>query len=142
MLYHTRTAGDEVAIVQHLKEYLRRDVIGIIARQHKLLAVEHLSQVHSQKVSTHDILTQLRKVFVEIGHRFAVNLHHLQWTRFLHQILRHDTHARAYLQNGQVSIWLIHGIGNALSYRQVSQEVLTQIFLWTYLFHACKVTNK
>ena len=42
MLYHARTAGYQLAIVDHLEEYLRGDIIGIVARQHKLLAVEHL----------------------------------------------------------------------------------------------------
>jgi hypothetical protein len=37
---------------------------------------------------------------------------------------------------------LIDSISNALSNREVSQEVLTQILLRTYLFHGGKGTNK
>ena len=68
VLYHTRTTGYEVFIVEHLKEDLRRNIVGIVARQHKLLTIEHLLQVHPQEVGTQDILAQLREVLVEIGH--------------------------------------------------------------------------
>ena len=42
VLNHTSTTRNQVLVVEHLEEYLRRDVVGIIARQHKLLTIEHL----------------------------------------------------------------------------------------------------
>ena len=125
MLNHTRTTGNEVAIVEHLEEYLRRDVVRIVARQHKLLTTKHLVQVHTQEVGTQDILAQFRKILVQIRNTLAVYLNHLQRARFLHQILRHHSHTRPHLQYGQIGVGLIHGVSYALGYRQVSQEVLT-----------------
>ena len=43
VLDHTCTAGDEVLVVEHLEEDLRRDVVGVVAREHELLAVEDLA---------------------------------------------------------------------------------------------------
>ena len=34
-LNHPRTAGDEMAIIKHFEEYLTRDVVRIISREHK-----------------------------------------------------------------------------------------------------------
>ena len=56
MLYHTRTTGNEVTVVKHLEEYLRRDIIRVVARQHKLLTAKHLTQIHMQKVFAKYIL--------------------------------------------------------------------------------------
>ena len=51
MLYHTRTAGYQVLVVEHLEENLRRDVIRIITRQHKRLTAEDLGKVHTEEVA-------------------------------------------------------------------------------------------
>ena len=50
-LYHARAAGDEVAVVEHLEENLRRDVVGVIAREHEGLPAEDLREVHAQEVA-------------------------------------------------------------------------------------------
>ena len=97
-------------------------------------------KVHSQKVSTYDIVAQTWEVLLKISHTLAVNLYHLEWTRFFNQILRHNTHTRTNLEyrNLRTSIYCI---SDALGYIQVSQEVLTQIFLRTNLFHAAKIVE-
>jgi len=51
MLDHSRTAGDEVAVVEHLEEDLRRDVVGVVAREHELAAAEELAEVHAEEVA-------------------------------------------------------------------------------------------
>ena len=55
VLDHSRTTRDEVFVVEHLEEDLRRNVVGIVARQYKLLTVEHLPQVHPQEVSAQNV---------------------------------------------------------------------------------------
>ena len=55
VLYHARAAGDEVAIVEHLEEYLRRDVVGVVACKHELPPSEHLVEVHAEEVALDDI---------------------------------------------------------------------------------------
>ena len=65
-----------------------------------------------------------RETFGEIRHRLAVNLDHLQRTGLLNQVLGHDAHARAYLQDGQAGTG-INSVGYATGYVQVNQEVLT-----------------
>ena len=81
-------------------------------------------------------------MLLKICHRLAVDLHNLQRTWLLHQILRHHTHARAYFKHRQVGKGFIHRIGYSLGDIQVSQEVLAEIFLGSYLFHGCKGTIK
>lgn len=80
-------------------------------------------------------------MLLKVCHRLAVDLHHLQRTWLLHQILRHHTHARAYFEHRQVSIGFIHCISDTLGDIQVSQEVLAEIFLGSYLFHGPKITK-
>ena len=142
MLNHACTAGNEVAIVNHLKEYLRRYVVWIVACQHKLPASEHLSEVHTQKVALDDgVLTLvLKQRSLQISNALAVNLHHLQRSGLSHQILRHHTHAWAYFEHRQVAIRLVHRISYALGNVQVNKEVLTEVLFRSYLLHACKVS--
>ena len=56
VLNHARAAGDEVAVVEHLEENLRRDVVGVVAREHKRLATKHLVQIHAQEVLAQDVV--------------------------------------------------------------------------------------
>ena len=51
VLNHSCTAGDEVAVVEHLEEDLRRDVVGVVAREHELAAAEELAEVHAEEVA-------------------------------------------------------------------------------------------
>jgi len=113
MLDHTRTTGNEILIVEHLEEDLRGDVVWIVARQHELLSVEHLVQIHPEEVATYYIIIKTGKILAEIGHRLTVDLHHLKGARFFHEILGHDTHAGSYLQHGEVRT-RINGVGNGL----------------------------
>ena len=141
MLNHTRTTRDEILIVEHLEEYLRGDVVWIVARQHELLSVEHLVQVHPEEVATYYIIIKTGKILAEIGHRLTVDLHHLKGAWFFHEILGHDTHARTNLQHGEVRT-RINGVGDATGDVQVNKEVLTEVFLRSYLFHlAAKIQN-
>ena len=73
-------------------------------------------------------------MLVQIGHAFAVYLHHFQRTGFLHKILRHDAHAWPYFQHRQLRTG-IHCVGNGFRNGEIGQEMLTQVFLRSYLFH-------
>ena len=61
-------------------------------------------------------------MLLKICHRLAVDLHHLQRARLLHQILRHHTHARTYFEYWQIGIRFIHRVSDTLGDIQVSQE--------------------
>ena len=76
-----------------------------------------------------DVVFQLREVFAQVGHRFIVDLHHLERTFLAEQELREHTHARSYLQDGQAGAG-IDGVGDVLRYLQILQEMLAQKFLW------------
>ena len=80
-------------------------------------------------------------MLLKVCHRLAVDLHHLQRTWLLHQILRHHTHARTYFEHRQIGIRFIHRVSDTLGDIQVSQEVLAEIFLGSYLFHGPKITK-
>lgn len=45
LLNHARS-WDQVALIEHLEEYLAGNVVGIVAGQHKRLSVEKLPEVH------------------------------------------------------------------------------------------------
>ena len=141
MLDHTRTTGDEILVVEHLEEYLRGDVIRIVSCQHKLLSIENLPQVHPEEISTYYIIIQAGEMLTKIGHRLTVDFHHLEGTGFLHEILGHNTHTRSYLQYRKIRT-SINGIRNGLGNIQISEKMLAEILLRTYLFHADKGTNK
>ena len=146
VLYHTRAAGYEVAVVEHFEENLRGDVVGIVAREHKLLAVEQLMQVHAEEVAGDDrghtiLVPPYLRTFVppkqgllQILHTLAVYLHHAQRAWLLGQILCQHAHTWAYLKDGQIGTG-IDGVGYALRYRQVGEEVLSKVFLRSYLLH-------
>ena len=134
-LDHPRATWDEVAIIEHLEENLRRDVVGIVTRQNKLLALEQLAEVHAQEVLTDDIVVQAREMLIQVGHALRINLHDTQRPRLFSQILRQHTHTGSDLQNGQVRAD-VNGVGDATGYREVGQEVLTEVLLWSYLFHS------
>jgi uncharacterized protein (TIRG00374 family) len=143
MLDHSRATRNKVLIVEHLEEYLRGDVIRIVAREHKLLTIEDIAKIHPQEVATYDIIDETREILFEVSHTLTIDLHHLQRTWFLYEILSHDTHTRTDLQHREVIIRLIYRICNPLCDIQVSKEMLTQVLLWSYLFHSgCKDTKK
>ena len=134
LLYHTGTAGDEILVVQHLEEYLTADIVGIVARQHKGAPLEQLVEAHAQEVVLDDVPLQCGEVLVQIGHRLAVYLHHLQLARLRDEKLGHHTHAGSHFEDGQVGAG-IHRVGNVAGDGEVGQEMLTQGFLWLYVSH-------
>ena len=50
-LNHARTAGDEVAVVEHFEEDLRRDVVGIVASKDKLATSKKFAKIHAKEVT-------------------------------------------------------------------------------------------
>ena len=80
-------------------------------------------------------------MLLKVCHRLAVDLHHLQRTWLLHQILRHHSHTRTDFEHWQIGIRFIHRVSDTLGDIQVSQEVLAEIFLGSYLFHGPKITK-
>ena len=56
VLDHTRATGNEVFVVEHLEEYLRGDVVGIVACQDERLSVKNIMEIHPQEVSTYYII--------------------------------------------------------------------------------------
>ena len=153
VLNHSRTAGDEVAVVEHLEEDLRRDVVGVVAREHELAAAEELAEVHAEEVAGDESPTltllsepyprplpsregsgECGEVLAEVGDGLAVDFYGADGARLREQELREDAHAGAYLEYGNVGA-RIDGVGDAAGYRQVGQEVLTKVFLRFYLLH-------
>ena len=157
VLDHARAAGDEVAVVEHLEEDLRRDVVGVVAREHKLAAAEELAEVHAEEVAGDESPTltlpsregrepyprpfvrregcgECGEVLAEVGDGLAVDFYGADGARLREQELREDAHAGAYLEYGNVGA-RIDGVGDAAGYRQVGQEVLTKVFLRFYLLH-------
>jgi hypothetical protein len=97
-------------------------------------------QVHTQEVATDDVVIQAREILLQIGYTLAVNLYNLEWAGLLYQILSHYSHSGTNLKHRYVRT-SIHRVGDALSYIQISQEVLTEIFLRSNLFHGGKDTK-
>ncbi len=138
-LYHARATRYQVLVVEHLEEYLRGYVVGIVSRQYELLSVENGAQIHAQKVLADDVVDEGRPSFVEVFHRFRVYFHDLYRSGFLDEILRQHTHSRAYFQYRYLRT-CVYGVCYALGYAQIGQKMLAEILLWSYLFHnfVCK----
>ena len=82
-------------------------------------------------------------MLLQIRHTLTINLHHLEWARLLHEILGHDTHAWSHLKYWEIGKRLVYSICYSLGDTQVSQEVLAEILLRSYLLHlGDKGTNK
>lgn len=133
-LDHSRATGDEILVLQHLKEDLGGDIIGIITREHKRLPLKDLREIHLQEVGADDILMGDVEVLMQPLHTLGVDLHDTHAAAFLTEILRQHTHARPYFQDGDIRTG-INGVGDALGYRQIGQEMLTEILLWCNEFH-------
>ena len=56
VLDHACTAGYQILIIKHLEENLRGDIVGIVARQDKLLSIEHLLEIHAEEIATYYII--------------------------------------------------------------------------------------
>ena len=78
-------------------------------------------------------------MLLKIGYRLTVDLHDLERTWLLNQVLGHDTHSRPHFQHGNLRAG-IYRIGYRLGDIQVSQEMLTKVFLGSNLFHGGKIT--
>ena len=143
VLDHTRTTRNQILVVEHLEENLRGDVVGVVACEHELLPVEDLMQIHAEEVATYYIIIKAGEVLSEISHTLTVDLNDLERTRLFREILRHHTHTRAYLEDGQLRIGLIHRVSDPLGDAQIGQKMLTKILFRSYLLHfAAKVINK
>ena len=82
-------------------------------------------------------------MLLKVCHTLTIDLHDLERTRFLHEILGHDTHARPHLKYWEIGKRLVYRISDSLCDTQVSQEVLAEILLRSYLLHlGDKGTNK
>ena len=77
---------------------------------------------------------------LEISYALAVNLDGFHGAGLRNEELREHTHARTYLEHGQVGTG-IDGVGYALCDIEVDKEVLSQVFLRSDCFHRCKVTK-
>ncbi len=113
LLDHAGAAGYQFLVVQHLKEDLAGDIIGIVAGEHEGLPAEDAVQVHLQEIVLDDIVLQLRPRAAQVGHGLEVQLHDFQRTGLAHQVLRHHSHAGSYLQHRQVRTG-IYGVRNTL----------------------------
>ena len=133
-LDHARAAGDEFLVVEHLEEYLRRDVVGVVAGEHKLAAVENAAEVHAQEILADDVVAQGGEVRVEVVHALLVYLNGLHLPPFRHEILGQHAHAGAYLQDGQCRAG-VHRVGDALGDVEVGQEMLSEILFRSYFLH-------
>ena len=113
LLYHTCATGNQLFVVQHLKEDLTGYIIGIVAGQHERVPLKSAVQVHFQKIILYDILLQRREMLAKVSYRLKVDLHHLHQSGLLNQELRHNSHAWSNFQNRNVGTG-IYGVGNVL----------------------------
>jgi hypothetical protein len=134
LLDHTSATGDVVLEVEHLEKYLRRDIIGVIAREDKLATIKGAIKMHLQKIVGYDIVFKVGICAAQILHTLRIQLHHLQWARLLHQILSHHSHTGSYLQYGEVGTH-IYGVGYATSYAKVGQKMLSEKLFRFYKRH-------
>lgn len=146
VLDHARATGDELAIVEHLEENLRGDIVGIVAREHEFPAFKRLVEIHAEEITFDNREyggAEVRggEIVLEVFYTFAVDFHGFQLALFLSEKLREDTHSRPYFKDGDVGTG-IDRVGDAAGNVQVAEEVLPEIFLGFYLFHDCKVTVK
>jgi hypothetical protein len=79
-------------------------------------------------------------VLLQIRHRLTIDLNHLEGARLLYEELGHHTHTWSYFQDWKIRTG-VNCIGNLLGDVQISQKMLTQIFLRSYLLHADKGTT-
>ena len=79
-------------------------------------------------------------MLLQICHRLTVDLNDLEGARLLNEELGHHTHTWSYFQDRKIRT-RVNCIGNLLGDVQISQEMLTQIFLRSYLLHADKGTH-
>ena len=114
-LDHTRAAGNQLLVVEHLEKDLRGDVVGIVAREDEGAPVEEGREVHAEEVVADDVVAQLREAVVEIGDALLVNLHGLDLAGLLDKILGEHTHAGTNLQDGNLGAG-VHGVGDAAGY--------------------------
>ena len=87
-------------IVEHLKEYLRGDIVRVIARQHKGLARENIVEIHAQEVFAQHVFCQKGEVLMQVFHRFGVYFHHAQWSFLGGKILGEHAHTWSHFENG------------------------------------------
>ena len=134
-MYHTCAQRDAFFVVEHLEEYLARDIVRIVTSEHKGITVKQVVQIHFQKVVLNDMLLHLRIVCTQVGHRLKVDFHHVNRTFFGYEKLSEDTHTWPYLKDGQRGT-LVDSICYGFRYGKVFQKVLSQKFLGLYLFHS------
>ena len=123
-LEHAAAAHHLIFVVEHLKQDLRRDVVGVVADDHKLLLSGHLGEVEFQEVGLDDAAVELRVALVQVVDALGVEFHHLQVVPVLQQELREHAHAWTHLDERQVLVFAHHE-RDALGYREVGEEVLS-----------------
>ena len=140
LLEHAGHYRDLLPVVEHLEEYLRGDVVGIVAYQRELSG-EELLEVHLQEVAFYHL--KVGKDPLEKAHALCIELHGLHLTSGLHEELREHTHAGAYLQHRDVApslrafgeLWGLDGVGYPPCDIEVGEKVLAQRLLSFYFCH-------
>ena len=134
LLNHARAAGDVIPIFEHLEKDLARNVVGIIAREYKLLSVEDMLEVHFQKVVFDDLLFELGEVLAEIVHTLKIDFGHLHLAPLRQEKLGEHSHARSHFENRQVGTG-IDRVGNGSRHTEIFQKVLAEELFRTYGLH-------
>ena len=132
-LQHAAAARDAVAPVEHLKEYLRRDIVWIIA-YHTEVAFKHRAEVELQEVLADDAPVKLRKVVLQILDRLTVEFHYSHIMSAFEQELRKHAHPRSHFEHRHSSIIVERG-SYTVCHVKVGQKMLPEKFLWFYFLH-------
>ena len=95
-LKHPDNLGNQIAVCQHFKKNLRRDIIGEVAYYGKRLMIEILCGVEFQKITFNNSALQRLKMDLQIVDRFVVNFNNRSFvTRIGEQEAGQHAHSRA-----------------------------------------------
>ena len=130
-----RTSKSAILVIEHLEEDLAGDVVWVVASQDEWRALESPFEMHLQEVVFDDVVFEVWIVFAEIFHAFVVYLDHFDQSRLLNKVLSHHSHAWSDFQDGQFRAG-IDCVGNARSYAQIGQKVLSEELFWLYSSHS------
>ena len=113
-LKHTAAAHHLVFMFEHLKENLRRNIVGIITDNHHFAIAEGLLQVEFKEIGSHNSVVQLIGICgFQVVHALRVEFHHGKVVVCLEQKLGEHTHTRSHLQHRCTPVFA-HRVGNAL----------------------------
>lgn len=134
-LEHARANGYALAVLQEAKENLTGDIVWIVAYQGKRSPPLNAPiQVDAEEVPRDDTPLKEGEMLQKVSNALSVYLDDPSIVALAEEKLREHTHTRAYLKHGEVSVSR-EGVGDTLSDIEVCEEVLSESFFGSYLYH-------